>query len=124
MDQAVTASQATAPVVPATVEALLAARRLGAELSLVTSSLLSQDPARTQVVVERLIAEALAAARAAGLSDLHEAAAADVHVTAAARRCVLAGLMVSLSLGRPTMAATTTGSSTPTSEGGTILLGA
>jgi hypothetical protein len=121
MDQAVTAPPTTAPVVPATVEALLCARRLGAELSLITSSLLSQDPERTRMVVERLIAEALAAARAAGLADLHEAAAADVHVAPAARRCVLAGLMVSLSLGRPAGATTT---STTSSGGDPILLGA
>jgi hypothetical protein len=81
--------------------AMAAARHLGAELGLVTTSLLAVEPARTAVVVERLIARALVVARAAGLAEPHEAGVADADVPPAARRCVLAGLMVSLALGRP-----------------------
>jgi hypothetical protein len=94
-------------------EALHDARRLGAELSLVASSLLAVDPARTAVVVEQLIEQALSAARAAGLAHLHEVVAADVDAPPTARRCVLAGLMVSLALGRPT-----------TNDASQVLLGA
>jgi hypothetical protein len=53
-------------------------------------------------VVEGLIDQAMAAARAAGLSGPHEAGAAALDVQPSVRRCVLAGLMISLAMGSPT----------------------
>jgi hypothetical protein len=86
---------------PVTDEDLRAARHLGAELALISSTLLPMAPCRTAAIVEGLIDQAMAAARAAGLAGPHEAAAAAVDVEPGVRRCVLAGLMISLAMGTP-----------------------